>query len=278
MSTDKESKSGRRKYFIRASAITIMVVLALVVLFAKKIFIMVGPGKSAVFFDLIEGTDTKDVYGEGLKIIAPWNKLYIYDVRERILEKEITVVSKDGLSIKVELAIRLRPERDSLGWIHQHLGPNYDSVVVMPEVESSIRHIISSHEPHELYSFKGDFIESSERAQCIKEFGEKNIIVDDIFIKRVTLPATVASAIEKKLEHQQRFLQYQYILKQEEMEKNRKIIEAQGIDSFQRVSKISYLKMKGVEATVDIAKSQNSKVVVIGGSENQLPVILNAEK
>ena len=114
------------------------------------------------------------------------------------------------------------------------------------------------------------------------ELKERYIILDEMLIRELKLPDTVAQAIERKLEQEQRFLEYKYRIDAEQEEIKRKYLEAYGIKLFQEtISKNltpNYLKFKGIQATLDLAKSPNSKILLIGNTESGgLPLILNAE-
>ena len=109
---------------------------------------------------------------------------------------------------------------------------------------------------------------------------ERNISLDNLLIKRMVLPEAIRSAIERKLSAEQLSLQYDYVLIKERKEAERKRIEALGIRDFQRISGEGgmfgqYLNFYGIEATLELAKSTNSKIVVLGNRDNGLPLLFN---
>jgi prohibitin 1 len=103
-------------------------------------------------------------------------------------------------------------------------------------------------------------------------------MIESTPMRRLTLPAKITAAIEDKLSADQESQRMTFVLTKEKQEADRKRLEAQGIADFQRIvtEGISdkLLQWKGIEATQDLAKSQNSKIVVIGNSKNGLPLIL----
>jgi regulator of protease activity HflC (stomatin/prohibitin superfamily) len=102
---------------------------------------------------------------------------------------------------------------------------------------------------------------------------QQYILFEDLFIKNIELPKPVKVSIENKIVSQQEYLRYQYLLASEAKEKERKLIEAQGISLFETNSHISILKWRGLQATEKLATSPNSKIILIG-TDQKLPIIL----
>ncbi len=263
----------------------LLVVLAFTFAFAvaflwKSIFVKIGPGEAGVIYRLFGGgTDVENVYGEGLQVVFPWNTMYIYNTRVQQVADEFMVLSQDGLAIKVEVSTRYRPEFKQLGLLHKHIGPGYVQQVVIPEVQAEFRYVFGQYKPDEIYTSQG-FILQTVVQGALGEIGDRYILLDDLLIKGVTLPPMVAGSIESKLRAQQGALEYQYRLEAEEKEAMRKKIEAGGIRDFQDTitgNGISdqFLRFKGIEATLELAKSPNAKIVIIGGGDDRLPLILD---
>lgn len=254
--------------------------LFLVAFFWRSIFVVVGPGQAGVLYRLFRGgTVTDQVYGEGLQIIAPWNGLFIYNARVQQVPDSFTVLSQDGLEIKVEVSIRFRPQYNELGLLHKNIGPDYVEKVVKPEIQSEFRFVLGQYKPEEIYTSQG-FIVQTVVQGALAEIGERYILLDDLLLKSVTLPKTVAESIESKLRAQQLAQEFDYRLQTESKEAQRKKIEAQGIRDFQDTitgEGISeqFLRFKGIEATLELARSPNAKTVIIGGGNDRLPIILD---
>jgi prohibitin 2 len=104
------------------------------------------------------------------------------------------------------------------------------------------------------------------------------ILLQDLLISRIVIPAPLSAAIEAKLEQSQNAQSYEYRLSAERFESERKMVEAEGIRRFQDVVAQTitpaYLTLRGIQATLELAKSNNSKLIIVGGS-NGLPLILN---
>lgn len=263
--------------------IAIVIGFILVIYLSSSIFITIKSGEAGVLYEKFgEGTVTDEYFSEGFHVIAPWNTMYIYDVRTQEAKEVMEVLSKNGLTIKLEISLRYSPKVEKLGLIHKELGTNYAEKVVYPEIRSSARKVIGSYDPEELYSSKRDFIQEEIFKETKENVEKKYINLDAILIRGVELPPTIKTAIENKLKQEQESKEYEFRLKKEAKEAERKRIEAKGIKDFQDIVSEGIseklLKWKGIEATLELAESQNTKVVIIGQGEDGLPVILGGDK
>ena len=135
--------------------------------------------------------------------------------------------------------------------------------------------------PEELYSTKREAIEDEIYDSTKKKIESKYLMLDAILIRDVTLPQTLRAAIEQKLKQEQEALEYEFKIDKAKKEAERKEIEAKGISEFQKIVTRTItpqlLKWKGIEATQEISKSPNTKVVVIGNNDGELPIILGGD-
>lgn len=253
----------------------------LVAFFWNRIFVKIDAGEAGVLYRLFSGGTVTDrpPYGEGLHVIFPWNKMFIYNARVQQVADEFTVLSQDGLAIQVEVSIRYRPQYEFLGKLHKDVGYDYVDKVVKPEIQAQFRFVLGQYKPEEIYTSQG-FIVQTVVQGAMAEISERYILLDDLLLKSVTLPRPVAESIESKLRAQQLAQEFDYRLMTETKEAERKKIEAEGIRNFQDTitgSGISeqFLRFKGIEATLELAKSPNSKIVIIGGGDDKLPLILD---
>ncbi len=138
--------------------------------------------------------------------------------------------------------------------------------------------MIGKYLPEELYSTKREAIQDEIFQRTLTSVAEKNITIDAVLIREVTLPETLQAAIERKLKEEQSSLEYEYRLEKERKESERRVIEAQAKADANRILNASLtsniLKDKGIEATLELANSPNSKVIIVGGGEEGLPLIL----
>ncbi len=256
------------------------IALFLVIILTSTTFITIDPGQKGVMFKRFAGGLKKDkIYNQGFQIVAPWNNLIIYDVRINEAFEKMDVLSKNGLSITIELSYRFQPLADKIGYLHDEIGKDYVGRIIKPEIRSATREVIGKYLPEELYSTKREAIQDEIFAETRKSLNTKYLEIDAVLIRSVQLPEKLKEAIELKLEEEQLSFQYEFILDRERKEAERKIIEAQAKADANRILNASLtsniLKDKGIEATLELANSPNSKVVIVGGGDQGLPLILN---
>ena len=250
-----------------------------ILLFGTRVTYTVGPGqKAVVFYRFGKGLDKENVKNQGFHFIAPWNEKYIYNVRIQEDLSIMEVLSKNGLTIKTELSYRYKPVDEKVGYVHDDLGINYHDNIIIPEIRSVTREVIGEYLPEELYSTKREVIEDEIFERTKVTLLEKNLLLDAVLIRDVTLPKTLQDAIENKLKQEQISLEYDFKLVQAEKEAQKQIIEAEGKAKANRILSASLtdniLRDKGIEATLQLSESPNSKVVVVGSPDDGLPIIL----
>ena len=265
--------------FIRFVTIGFLALMLFIIL-TNTTFLTIDPGHNGVLFKRFGGgLDKEKVYGQGFHVVAPWNTMFIYDSRIQENFEEMNVLSKNGLNIQVELSYRYHPISDQIGFLHDNIGPDYHDRILMPEIRSATREVIGKYLPEELYSVKREAIQDEIYTQTKEAVFEKFINLDAVLIRGVVLPQTLQAAIERKLKEEQASLEYEYRLEKERKEAERKIIEAQAKADANKILSASLtdkiLKDKGIEATLELAQSPNSKVVIVGGGDEGLPLILN---
>lgn len=272
--------SGNLWYQNRIKIIfSILGFLFVAVFLSPRIIYNVNPGQAGVLWlRFYGGTVVDKVYPEGIRFIFPWDKFYIYNVRIQEMKHEMDVLSKNGLTFHLKLSIRYRPQYDFVGLLHKRVGPEYAEKVVIPQVESVLRTTIGRYLPEEVYSTKRAVIQKY-LLEASAQVSAKFITIDEVIIRHIGLPPQIKEAIENKLKQQQLAQAYEFIIEKEKKEKIRKKIEAQGIQIFQRIVAETLtdrlLAWKGVEATLSLAQSDNTKVVVIGRGKDGLPIILD---
>lgn len=269
---------------------TSLMIFALVTVYLfDRIFVTVPPGAVGVLWQrLLGGTVTSEVYGEGLHVILPFNQMYSYDTRLQEVTDTYEAISADGLVMKVEMSVRFRLVDRNVGYLHKFVGPDYIKKLIIPEVASTMRSVISNFTPEDLYSKKRQEIQRQIYDQVSRGLetiydpdqpGRRFVTVETTLIRNVEIPTRVKEAIESKVEQFHKMLEYDYRIQREAKESIRRAIEAEGIKKFQQVvSELitpDLLTWKGIEATEELARSNNAKMVVIGGGKNGLPIILN---
>jgi len=269
-----------RDVFKRNSSIfiiSLLIVLFIIIYMFNNIVYTINSGQGGVLYlRFFGGTVVDRVYPEGIHFIFPWDKMYIYNTRIQEYFHEFDVLSKKGLKIHLLISIRYYPEYNLLGILHQKVGPDYLNKVVIPEIESVLRIIIGKIDAEEVYSTKTSLIQEAINT-AIEQVSQRFVKVDDVIIKTITLPTSIEKAIQYKVEQQHLAEAYIFKIEKEKREAERKRIEAQGLRDYNKTVKSSLseqiLLWKGIEATLELSRSKNAKVVVIGGGKNGLPIV-----
>jgi regulator of protease activity HflC (stomatin/prohibitin superfamily) len=250
----------------------VLIALALgfiLVFYWSNIVISIGSGQAGVLWSRFFGTEVNAIYPEGIHFILPINIMTIYNVRYQKIDREFDVLTKDGLSIKVDLSIRFKPIEKLLGRLHQEVGPDYVETVVVPEVGMALRAVIGQYRPEELYATSFSKIEDAVVQLAREQVRSRFVLIDDVLIYKITLPPIVSTAIQRKLEQEQAALEMQYRLEKTRQEAERKKLEAQGIKMYQQTIASSLtsqvLAYESIQAALALANSPNSKVIVLGG-------------
>jgi regulator of protease activity HflC (stomatin/prohibitin superfamily) len=259
-------------------------VIAIIVLitFWSRITVTIQSGQAGVIFKQFSGgLDTKNVFGEGFHFIAPWNKMFIYDIRQQEIPETMNVLSSNGLEISVDISVWFRPEKENLGLLHSLLGEDYINKVVIPSIRSAVRTVVGRYTPEELYSTKREGITTEIYTETRKILEDKYIDINRTLIRTIVLPPTIKFAIENKLKQEQETLEYEFRLAKAHKEAERQRIEAEGKSKANKLISESLtdkiLREKGIEATLELSKSPNTKVIVVGSGKNGMPLILNTD-
>ena len=257
------------------------IALIVILLLSNSIFLTIEPGKAGVLFRKFSGgLDKETIYYQGFQVIAPWNTMFIYDVREQSAEESMDVLDKSGLSISVDITVRFNPLPVKIGFIHERFGINYIGTLVVPEVRSTVRQVMGRYTAEEIYSTKRAEVEGAIKTETESVLGSENnnIRMNALLIRSINLPEQIKQAIENKLTQEQEALAYKFRLDKEESEAKRKQIAAEGEARANQIINSSLttnlLRMRGIEATTNLATSANTKIIVIGSGSDGLPLIL----
>lgn len=261
--------------------IPVLALIIIVIIVLAKSAITIGSGEAGVLYKTFGGGVVTDgpPLGEGFHVIAPWNKVYIYEVRQQEIFEPMPVLSSNGLEIKIEASAWYQPIYGDLGKLHQEKGENYLGRVIQPAIRSAARSVVGRYTPEQLYSSKRDAIQDEIFDETKKILDEQYIQLNEVLVRDVTLPPTIKDAIERKLRQEQEALEYEFRLEKAEKEAERQRIEAEGKAAANTILSASLtdkiLQEKGIQATLELAQSPNAKIVVVGSGDNGLPLILN---
>lgn len=258
--------------------LSLLVAAFIVVMMWDRIMVAKYAGQQGVYWSRFLGGTADITLGEGTHAKLPWDEIFVYDVRIQQRTGKTMMLTRDGMEINVEWAVRFRPRAPQLPELHRVLGPAYAETVVVPESIASLRQIVGNYTAEEIYARDEESLLGEIRQITTNKLRPYPIHLESLLVLRLDLPAEMAKSIVDKLIFEQNLLAYRFRNEAEEQEKRRKQIEAEGIRDFEATSRVSALKWKGLDVTREIAKSPNSKIVIMGSSDNALPLLLNADK
>ena len=312
------AKRGWRRYLLRhlpGVAVIVLVGLLIVVVLWPYVVITVVSGNVGVLWKRFNGLDLycwcwvgrgtvldpRELREEGLHIIWPWDKLYLYNLRLQSTQQTYNAISKDGVSVKAQIGVRYQLLHNSVAVLHKFIGPDFLTSVVNPEIGSQARQVISQYTAEEVYTSREqiqkqirDAKQKSLSANLNKlvqpeameqpdpkhynDFLQDAIQILDTLVQTIDLPPDIVAAINRQTEQYYMIQEYKFRVEREAQETKRKQVEADGIAAFQKtvsqgISE-SYLRWRGIEATLLLAQSPNAKIVVIGAGKDGLPIIL----
>lgn len=262
-------------------ALPVILVAVILIIVLAKSAITIGSGERGVLYETLgNGVVTDEPpLNEGFHVIAPWNKVFVYNVRQQeLFEREMSVLSSNGLEIKLDASVLYQATTETVAKLHQTRGEDYLQSVIIPAVRSATRSVVGRYTPEQLYSTKRDAIQNEIFEETKKILGPQFIQLNSVLVRDVTLPPTIKEAIERKLKQEQESLEYEFRLVTADKEAEKVRIEAQGKADANRILSASLNSMilqdKGIEATIKLAESPNSKVIVIGSGDSGMPLIL----
>jgi prohibitin 1 len=224
------------------------------------------------------GKVTGTTLSEGLNLIVPLYGVQKMSIQTQEIKEVSSTPSEEGLIFQLEVSLLYRLAPDRAANIYQTIGVGYPETVIVPTFRSTIRAVTSSHKASDLYSTARERVQEEMFVRVSEAFTPRGILVEKVLLRDLQLPPTLKSSIEAKQQSEQESQKMEFVLSREKQEAERKRIEARGIADFQAIvtQGISdkLLEWKGIEATLELAKSTNAKVVVVGGGKNGLPLIL----
>ncbi len=224
------------------------------------------------------GNVSDETLKPGVNLVNPMAKIEKMSIKTQELKEMMSVPSKEGLSVDLEISLLFKLDSDMANEIYKSVGPNYADIILVPQFRSVVRGVTARYEAKALYTASREKLAGEILTELEKLVGPRGIIVEQAPLRQIKLPARLTQSIEEKLQAEQESQRMAFILQKEKQEADRKRIEAQGIADFQDIVTIGItdklLKWKGIEATEKLANSPNTKVIVIGSGKNGLPLIL----
>src|SRR6266571_2777243 len=218
-----------------------ILVLALIVMLTSIAYVPAGHVGVLTLFGRVTG----EVLPEGTHLISPFKTNNKLPIRTQEIKETASVPSEEGLIIKLDTSLLFHLDPQKASDVYQKIGPNYVNVVIEPNLRSAIRSATAAHNANALYTGAREEVALQVQKELAAQLGPRGILVENILLRDVQLPAMLKSSIEAK------------------QQAERKRIEAQGIADFQRIvaQGISpqLLECKGMETTEKLASSPNAK-------------------
>jgi len=300
--TPPATRKRHSKRYLPGFLVSLLVAALVAVVLAPFMLVTVPSGYVGVLWKRFGGgtvLDSRRLKDEGMRIILPWNVVFLYDLRLQSVTESYNAISRDGISLTAKINIRFRLKRDAVPQLHQSIGPNYIQALVVPEIGNRMREVITEYTAEDVYSTKRAEIQDKIRQRAEAMLGEKmveggqgeeeesapyriplNAMLNlmNTLILGIELPTAVVAAINRKIEQYYIAEEYRFRVTREMRESQRKRIEADGISEFQQIVtqgiSPSYLRWRGIEATRQLAQSPNPKIVIIGNRKDGSPIIL----
>lgn len=218
-----------------------------------------------------------NVYTSGLRGYFPAiTTIETVSTQTNNIEVGIIIPSKEGLSIRSEISILYSILPQEAPNILRTIGPDYEKNVILPVFRSAIADVTSRFYAKDMHSGERSTIESAIKKQMMINLEGRGITIEAVLMKSIQLPASLATAIEAKLSAEQEAQRMEFVLQSERREAERKKIEAEGVRDAQLIIAEGLnpmiLNFKSIEAFMELAKSQNAKVIITDGG---MPMMIN---
>lgn len=283
---DKTSKK-KKGFFRRLAAkklelFVYFLAVAITIVVAWPFFTtIIEAGHAGVYYSRFwGGTVTDKTYGEGIQFMLPWDSIIPYDCRMQSKDYNITALTKGGLEVKVDMSVIWYVEKDQVGYLHITAGPDYREKIIDPSVMSTVRSIIGSYEQSGLYDGSPLKLQEEVMGLLNETLTNAPFTVHSILIREVKLPEEMAGAISEKFVAEQNVLAERYRVLEAIEHYKKSFVEAEGVRITQSIvndgMSEAYLRYLGIQATLELAESENAKLVIIGDKDG-LPLILNPD-
>jgi len=253
------------------------VVIGLLLLFRAVAVVPAGHVGVVDLFGKVSGTTLKP----GIQLVNPLVRVIHMSVMTQEMKEVMDVPSKEGLTMQLEASLLFHLDPDKAQEVYKTVGVTYVPIIVQPQFRSVCRGVTAGFEAKALYTSEREQLARAIAVEVKNLVEPRGVIVEATPLRKLTLPARLAAAIEEKLSAEQESQRMQFVLAKESQEAERKRIEAKGIADFQRIVSDGIseplLRWKGIEATTRLAESANAKVVVVGSGKDGLPLILGGQ-
>jgi len=261
----------------RSVLIGIGLIFLLIFLWASVAYVPSGSVGVLTFFGRVTG----EVLSEGTHFVSPFKVNHVLTVRTLTQEEHTSTPSSEGLNLEIDTSLIYHLNRDKSAEVFQKIGNDYGKTIIDPNLRSTIRDTTAGHSANTLYSSSRKQVEDEIMQGLKTSLEPRGIIIENVLLRDIQLPHALKASIESKQQAEQESLAMSFRLQKERQEADRKRIEAQGIHDFQQIVaqgiSAQLLQWKGIEATENLAKSPNAKIIVIGNPKKGLPLVMSGE-
>jgi regulator of protease activity HflC (stomatin/prohibitin superfamily) len=237
------------------------------------------------------GSVQPGILTSGLNVINPLLDVTDFDIRTQNYtmssapsegdqqgDDAIRVLSNDGLEVVIDLTVLYRVSGIDAPRIFKEIGVSYKDKIVRPITSTRIRDNAVYYDAVALYSTKRVEFQDRIFKTIQKDFKSRGLILEQLLIRNINLPASVKASIESKINAEQDAQKMTFVLQKEKQEAERKRVEAQGIADYQRIISIGLtqkqLQYESIKAQKELAASPNTKIIFMDGS-NKASIILS---
>ncbi|MDP1726995.1 MAG: prohibitin family protein [Bacteroidota bacterium] len=228
-----------------------------------------------------------DVLESGLNFVNPLVDVYEVDIKtlnytmsgvhdegEKGGDDAIRVLTADGLEVTIDLTVLYRVMSDEAPRLMREVGRDYKDKIVRPITRTKIRDNAVYYDAVALYSSKRDTFQTRIYNSIESDFKKRGLILEQLLVRNITLPASVKASIESKINAEQEAQKMQFVLQKERQEADRKRVEAQGIADYQKIISSGLgdkqLQYEAIKANLELAKSPNAKIIILGKGNSPL--------
>jgi len=202
----------------------------------------------------------------------------VHDEGDKGGDDAIRVLTADGLEVIIDLTVLYRVIPTEAPNIVRETGLDYRDKIVRPLTRTKIRDNAVYFTAVDLYSTKRDQFQARIVKSIETDFKKRGLVLEQLLVRNITLPATVKGSIEEKIKAEQDAQKMEFVLQKEKQEAERKRVEAQGISDYQRIISAGLgdkqLQYEQIQVMKGLITSPNAKVIIMGGGKT--PVILDA--
>jgi regulator of protease activity HflC (stomatin/prohibitin superfamily) len=157
----------------------------------------VQPGERGLMWRPFSGGLGKEPLAGGFYWRAPWNNIYVYDVRWQSYTEQVDALSADDLQVLIKAAIILRPIPEEIYFLANEIGPDFYGRVVKPEFLAAVRSVVSGYSMVSVPEMSSE-ISSKVQAVIEEKLRGRHLAIQSIALADVDFPKIVLAAIEQK--------------------------------------------------------------------------------